>query len=142
MQEQEQKQKIKPPMTGVVYGEIVYWGTLLASALGLVAAIIAFLTKSNVMSPSYVISMIWKEKSPADIWNGAVGSLPNGHWYLSKLSTGDGLSTLALALGVFVVVPGMLCSAYLLYKEKKVFFATLALVSAIITVASMVGILA
>lgn len=85
MQEQNRP---KVPLAGIIYGEIVYWGTLLASLVGIFASIFTFGSRSNLISPSYTLSMIWQNKSPEAIWQGAVGWIPNHHWYLSYLNTG------------------------------------------------------
>ncbi|MFH1760385.1 MAG: DUF1634 domain-containing protein, partial [bacterium] len=135
----DEKDMVKPNIAGIVYGEIVYWGTLGASLLGLAGSLICFFSKSNVMKPSYLISMIWMEKSPADIWNGSAGSLPEGHWYLSRLGTGDGLLTFSISLGVFVVIPGMIAAAFVLVRKKSYLFGVLSFLSAVITIASMMG---
>ena len=125
-----------PNSAGVFYGETVYWGTILASFVGIAASIFSFLTRSNSMSPEYIISMIWKAKSPTEIW-ADYGGLPDGHWYLSKLGTGDGLISFALALGVFVVIPAMLGTSFLLFKQGEKLFGSLALLAGLITVFSM-----
>ena len=88
-----------------------------------------------------MISSIWLEKSVNEIWTGAVGFQPNEHWYLGKITTGDGLTCFGLAMGVFVVIPAMLASAILLCKDKNVFFGSLALLATVITIVSMVGLI-
>jgi hypothetical protein len=109
--------------------------------ISIVGTVIAFVTRSNHVSPAEMITGIWQEKPYEEIWANAVGSAPNGHWYLGHLGTGDGLACFGLALGVFVVIPAMLTSAYFLYKSRDVFFACLAIVATVITVVSMLGLL-
>jgi len=130
-----------PALSGIVYGDIVYWGTALGAVISIVGTVLAFVTKSNYLPPGDMITGIWQEKPYNEIWASAVGSAPNGHWYLSHLGTGDGLACLGLSLGAFVVIPAMLASAYFLYKSKDVFFAWLAIAAAGITVVSMLGLL-
>lgn len=130
-----------PPLSGIVYGDLIYWGTALGAVISIIGTVLAFVTKSNYVSPAAMITGIWQEKPYNEIWEEAVGSAPNGHWYLSRLGTGDGLACFGLSLGVFVVVPAMLASAYFLYKNGDVFFASLAVLATGITVVSMLGLL-
>lgn len=129
----------KPPLSGLVYGETIYWGTIAGSLIAVIGSIIAFLRQSNVMDPGYVFTAIWEGKSIAQIWEGGLGYLPNGHWYLSSLSKGDALTMFGLALGVFSVIPGMFGSALLLLKEKKYLFGVLAIIGGFITLFSFLG---
>ena len=137
----DQDTKPTPSLAGIVYGEIVYWGTLLGTVISVIGTVICFVTKANYISPTHMISSIWLEKSVNEIWTGAVGFQPNEHWYLGKITTGDGLTCFGLAMGVFVVIPAMLASAILLCKDKNVFFGSLALLATVITIVSMVGLI-
>ena len=92
---------------GIVYGEIIYWGTVAGSIIAIIGATIATLFTKNVIEPAYLFSQIWEGNSPATIWEGAVGATPKGHWYLANLFTGDGLAMFGLAFGVFAVTPGL-----------------------------------
>ncbi|MBW2063947.1 MAG: hypothetical protein JRJ03_03320 [Deltaproteobacteria bacterium] len=130
----------KPPLSGLIYGETIYWGTIAGSAIAIIGSIIAFLSRSNVMEPGYVFTAIWEGKSIAEIWKGGLGSLPKGHWYLSSLSAGDALTMFGLALGVFSVIPGMFGSGlFLLLGEKKYLFGILGIVGGAITLFSFLG---
>ncbi len=130
-----------PPLAGRVYGNIVYWGTVVSAIMAIVGMVISFVSKADFVHPSYMLSSIWQEMSVSQIWQGAIGELPKGHWYLKHLATGNGITELGLALGVFIVIPAMLSSAYVMIKEKNVFFASLAIIAAFITTVSMVGLL-
>jgi hypothetical protein len=132
---------IKPTLAGKVYGDIVYWGTVAAAIVALLGQVVTFVTRAHYMDPGYILSAIWQSQSVEQIWQGATGSLPQGHWYLDQLLTGNGLGEAGLALGVFIVIPAMLASSYILYRQRSVFFGTLAAVAAVITIASMVGLL-
>ncbi len=135
-----QDTKPEPTLSALIYGEIIYWGTILGSFIAIIGSIIAFLRKNNVMDPGYVFSAIWQGKTNAEIWTGGIGSLPKGHWYLHSLSSGDALAMFGLALGVFVVIPGMLGSALFLLKEKKPLFGILGLIGGLIVLCSFLGI--
>jgi len=130
----------EPTLSALIYGETIYWGTILGSLIAIIGSTIAFLWQTNVMDPGYVFTAIWEGKTNAEIWKGGFGSLPNGHWYLSSLSSGDALAMLGLALGVFVVIPGMFGSAlFLMLKEKKYLFGVLGIIGVLITLFSFLG---
>lgn len=131
--------KPKPPLSAFVYGEIVYWGTIVGAIIVIIGFVIAFLTQANVMDPGYVFSAIWEGKTSTEIWQKAAGSLPRGHWYIRELAKGDGLTMFGLALGIFAVIPAMLGSAIFLIKDKYHFFGVLAIIGGIITLLSFLG---
>jgi len=92
----------------LAYGEPVYWATLLGALLAVIGGIVAFCTKFNYIKPSYWISSVWEGQSVEDIWDGAVGSEPQGHWYLQNLLTGDGITSAGFALCFVAITVGLL----------------------------------
>lgn len=133
--------KPKPPLSGRIYGETVYWGTIIGSVIVIIGSTIAVMVKNNVIEPSYVFSAIWEGKDTATIWKGAIGALPEGHWYLSKLTTGDGLTMLGLGLAIFVVIPGLFLSAIPLLKKRAYLFGGLAIIAGIISLVAFLGLI-
>jgi len=131
----------KPPLSGLVYGEIVYWGTLIGSFVSIIGAVISFVTKRNFVDPGYMLTAIWQGKSVEEIWSGATGALPHGHWYIHHLFTGNGLAEFGLAIGVFTIIPACFCAAICLFKEKEYVFGAMAAIAGIITTLSMFGVL-
>ena len=126
--------------SGVVYGDIIYWGAIVGAVLTILGSIVTFTTTHNYIDPNYLLSAILEGRSVAEIWAGAegVGSLPNGHWYLERLTTGNGLTMAGMALGVFSVIPGLLGASYILIaKEKMPLYGSLALIAALITIGAM-----
>ena len=130
--------KPKPPIAGIIYGEIVYWGVLLGSLIVIVGSVLAFLG-DNFVPVSYWISSIWKGETVLQTWQGATGALPNGHWYLSRLTTGDGLSAFGISLGVFSVVPALLLSSVALFREKEWLYGALAMVGCVVVMIGVLG---
>ncbi|HKJ70979.1 MAG TPA: DUF1634 domain-containing protein [Gammaproteobacteria bacterium] len=131
------------PLSGVVYGDIIYWGTLLSALIVLAGQVMSFITRANHISPSVILSRIWEGDKVGAIWEGTVGTQPAGeHWYFDVLHTGDGLTQLGISVGVFVVIPAILASAWIMFtREKRPLFGTLATVAALITLASFIGML-
>lgn len=138
-----EQQKPAISFAGIIYGDVIYWGTLLGTFIALAGMSWAFLGGDNVLDVGYVFSAMWQGHGPKEIWEGALGAgnAPNHHWYLSSLSSGDALSMFGMAFAVFSVVPGMLLSAYYLFKEKLPMFAVFALISATIIVLTLLGVL-
>jgi hypothetical protein len=134
-----EESKPKPSIAGLIYGEIVYWGTILGSIIAIVASTIAVMGASNVIEPSYVFSAIWEGKDTTTIWKGAIGALPKGHWYLTNLFTGDGLTMLGVGLGVFAVIPGLFLSAISLAIKKQYLFGLLGIIAGVISLVAFLG---
>jgi hypothetical protein len=127
------------PIAGIVYGDIIYWVTIVATVVVLIGSVMTFVTMDNYMDATYLLSSIWQGKNVEQIWVGAVGAQPNSHWYLAQLNTGSGLTEAGIALGVASVIPAIIGSAYILLRERQRLFGGLAIVAAIITTAAVVG---
>ena len=127
------------PRAGIIYGDIIYWGTIAGTLIVLLGSFITFTSTSNYMDPAILLSAIWEGKSVEEIWQAAAGGPPDGHWYLDVLNTGNGLTAFGIAMGVFSVTPAIAVSAYVLWKDGKKFFAGIAIVAAIITMLAMLA---
>lgn len=136
--DQSADEKPVVPKSGVVYGDIIYWITIVATVVVIIGSIMTFVTTNNYIDPNYMLSAIWEGKNVEEIWNGATGAQPDGHWYLPHLTTGNGLTAGGLALGVFSVIPGIIGAAYYLFKDGERLFGALAVLSAIITSVAVV----
>lgn len=132
--------KPKPSLSGRMYGETVYWGTIIGAVIAIMASTMSvIMVERNVIEPSYVFSAIWVGEDTASIWEGAIGALPEEHWYLAELTTGDGLTMLGLVVGVFVVTPGLLLASIALLKKREYLYGGLAIISGIISAVPMLG---
>lgn len=137
-------EEIRPEISfaGIVYGEIIYWGTILGSIIAIIGSTIATLTAKNVIEPAYLFSRIWEGNNPTAVWEGAVGAAPKGHWYLQNLLAGDGLAMAGLAFGVFAVTPGLFMSGFVLLKKRDLVFGGLAVVAGVISLVACLGLIA
>ena len=129
----------KAPVAGLVYGETIYWGTVISAVIAIIGSVVNFVTTSNHILPSALLSKIWQGQDVTRIWEDTVGARPDGHWYLDYMATGDGLATFGLAFGVFIVIPAIFGSAYVLFRDGDKFFASVAAVAGLITVGAMVA---
>ena len=131
-------EKPKPPLAGLVYGEILYWGVMVGSLIVIAGSILSFLG-DNFIPVSYWLSATWKGESPLQIWKGATGALPMGHWYLAHLTAGDALTALGISLAVFSVVPALFFSSAVLFKQRDWLYGSLALTAGIIVMVGVLG---
>jgi len=135
-----EKDQMKAPLAGVIYGGIVYWGVLAGSLIVIIGSVLAFLG-DNFVPASYWLSTVWKGESVEQIWQGATGSLPMGHWYLSHLTTGDGLTALGISVAVFSVVPALFLSSAVLFKERNWIYGSLACIAGVIVMIGVLGLI-
>ncbi|MFB6259595.1 MAG: hypothetical protein ABEJ96_09840 [Thiohalorhabdaceae bacterium] len=145
MSEQQNPEKSRPdiPKSGVAYGDTIYWGTIASAVITILGQVLTFLTPGSAISPSILLSRIWEGKAVDGIWKGVGVARPdNEHWYFAQITTGEGLTMFGIALGVFVVIPALLASAWVLFtREGRPMFAVLAIIAALITIASFVGVI-
>jgi hypothetical protein len=133
--------KLKAPIAGMIYGQIVYWGVMLGTLIVTIGSILSFTTRDNFAPVSYWLSSVWRGDSPSQIWKGITGALPMGHWYFSHLTTGDGLTAFGISLAVFSVVPALFISSAVLFKEGDNLYGTLTLVCGVIVLTGVLGLI-
>ncbi|MEQ8196268.1 MAG: hypothetical protein RIB59_17430 [Rhodospirillales bacterium] len=130
------------PISGVVYGDVIYWVTIAASVMVVVGTVETFIGDYHVIQPGYLLTAVLEGKPIEEIWEGsALKAMPRGHWYFGILPSGEGITTAGMAFGVFGVIPAIFISAFFLWRSRNVFFAALAVVAGLITITSMLGII-
>lgn len=135
----------KTEVTGarIVYGEIVYWITIVAAIVCMIGPVISMANpENNVLNPHYLFSNIFEGKSAADIWKDVGGEFPGGHFYLSNFTKGDGFTQFGLALGCSVGLWALLACAVVYIREKNYTYMLLSLWVSLLIFLSMVGIIA
>jgi hypothetical protein len=124
------KRKPPVPISGVVYGEIIYWCTCLSALLVVGGTIISFLETDSVMPAGYLINSVFEGRSVEEIWATSVlKSPPDALTYLSLLRYGEALTVAGIAFGVLSVAPAVFFSAAYLWRSKNEFLAVTAMVS-------------
>jgi hypothetical protein len=135
------EEKPRMQLSQLVYGEIVYWGTILAAIICMIGPYISMKNaEHNVMNPFYLFAGIFAGKDTATIWQEVGGGFPGGHFYLDKFSYGDGFTQFGLALGCSVALWALIPAAFCYLKEKNPTYAILSLWVALLIFLSMVGI--
>ena len=124
------KRRPPVPISGVVYGEIIYWCTCLSALLVVGGTIISFLETDSVMPAGYLITSVFEGRSVEEIWATSVlKSPPDALTYLSLLRYGEALTVAGIAFGVLSVAPAVFFSAAYLWRSKNEFLAVTAMVS-------------
>lgn len=133
--------KPKPLGSQIVYGEIVYWITVVACIICMVGPVIAVANPENNLSNPYkLFNAIFAGKSAAEVWAAAGTPFPGGHFYLDNLTKGDGFTQLGLALGCSVGLWGLLATAVAFIREKAPLYSILGLWVSLLILLSMIGI--
>jgi hypothetical protein len=124
------KRRPPVPISGVVYGEIIYWCTCLSALLVVGGTIISFLETDSVMPAGYLINSVFEGRSVEEIWATSVLKRPpDALTYLSLLRYGEALTVAGIAFGVLSVAPAVFFSAAYLWRSKNEFLAVTAMVS-------------
>ena len=124
------KRRPPVPISGVVYGEIIYWCTCLSALLVVGGTITSFLETDSVMPAGYLIKSVFEGRSVEEIWAMSVlKSPPDALTYLSLLRYGEALTVAGIAFGVLSVAPAVFFSAAYLWRSKNEFLAVTAMVS-------------
>ena len=139
------EETLKPRVPGVqiVFGDIVYWVTVLACILTIVGPLISFIfMDGNVMNPHYLFDSIWNGDKPEMVWDKVAAQEPNGHFWTHNLTAGDGLTQLGIVIGCAVGMPALLIAGLIYgFKEKAWMQAVMALWVTALIVVSVLGIL-
>ena len=131
----------KPPLSGVIYGELAYWVVLIGMIVSIIGVSLILTTDKNYIDSSCLLNNLWAGNSPSEIWERCAGTHPEGHWYLEKLGTGDGIAMLGIAFACLAAVLGVWASIFALIKDREHLFVVFAFIVAIILTASALGII-
>ena len=135
------EEKPKMPLAQILYGEIVYWITIVAAIICMIGPVISMVSKdNNVLNPHYLFSAIFAGKNVETIWEEAGDGFPGGHFYLNHFTTGDGFTQFGLALGCSVGLWGLIAVAGAYLSEKNYLYVFLSLWVGLLIFLSMVGI--
>ena len=120
------------PISGVIYGQTIYWLTIISSLIVLLGTIVSFLEKNSPLPASYLLKSVIDGKSKKI--SGQIALLVNHQiFFLSNLSNGESITMIGLAIGVSSVIPATLFSSYFLWKSRNPVFALIALMACVLT---------
>ena len=122
------------PISGVIYGQTIYWLTIISSLIVLLGTIVSFLEKNSPLPASYLLQSVIDGRSKTDIWaNSVVGEPPDIFFFLNNLSHGESITMVGIAIGVSSVIPATLFSSYFLWKSRNPVFALIAVIACLLT---------
>ena len=134
------RRKPTVPISGVIYGEIIYWITCMSALVVLIGTIKSFMETDAPIEVSYLMSAILAGDSVETIWlNSSLKMVPNTSTYIALSHSGESLTVLGIALGIFSVIPAVFCSAAFLWRSRNPVFAVSAILSGIISVVALTG---
>ena len=128
------------PISGVVYGEIIYWLTVGSSFVVLLGTIISFIETQSLVSSAYILKSVFTGKSVEEIWLGSdISKIPDIKFYVTTFNFGESITILGIEFGVFSVIPAVFCASYFLWRSRNPVFAISAVFAGIITICSMLA---
>jgi len=125
----------------VIYGQTIYWLTLLSSCLVLLGTIISFLEKDSPIPANQLLQSVIDGKSVDQIWHGiGLSATPDMFFFLANPSFGESITMIGIGIGVSSVIPATFFSAYFLKKSRNPVFAVLAVMAGLLTCFAVSGI--
>ena len=136
------KRKPPIPVSGVVYGEIIYWGTCVSALLVLYGTILSFLETDSAVSVNYLLDAVLSGKNVETIWaSSKIQVVPDVSVYLATWNSGESLTVIGIATGVLSVIPAIFFSSVYLWRSNNHIFAIVALVSGVLTLIAPTGLI-
>ncbi len=133
----------KMPRAQTSYGAIVYWITILSCIICTIGPVISVANPdNNVLNPYKLFNAIFEGKDAQTVWKEVGGEFPGGHFYLKRLTYGDGFTQFGLALGCSVALWALIATAVAYASDKIYLYTILSIWVAIMVALSMVGIFA
>ena len=137
------EQAPKIPRVQIIYGEIVYWITIIACIICMIGPVISVAApEKNVLNPYKLFNAIFQGKDAQTVWQEVGGGFPGGHFYLKHFTYGDGFTQFGLALGCSVALYALVAAAFAYATDKIYLYTGLALWVAVMVALSMIGIMA
>lgn len=150
----KEEERPKPPIAGVIYGEIAYWIIIVGTVIAIIGLALYLVAPSEnvIVEKSCLLENLWAGCTSET--GGSIGCdastiwercspmhMPHGHWYIGYLSSGDGIAMAGIAIGCLAAVVGMWGAFIGMLRSKETVFIILSLVVAIILTASAAGLL-
>ena len=117
------KDSLAQPLPQRTYGSIIYWLSIAASMICIIAPVIAVASPNrNVMNPHFLFFTIWEGKNPEAVWQEVAGGFPGGHFWLNNLTSGDGFTQVGLVLGCLCAGVALIgTSIAFIWREPRVY---------------------
>ena len=90
------KKKPPIPISGVVYGEIIYWCTCVSALVVLFGTIKSFLEVDQTIPVEYLLNAVFEGRSVEAVWAGSVlQNSPDALTYLAILNSGEAITAVS-----------------------------------------------
>ena len=138
----ENEEKHKIPLEQIVYGDVVYWVTILAAIICMVGPLLSMMfVEDNVLNPHYLFAAIFAGNDPESIWKEVGNGFPGGHFWYEYPTSGDGFTQFGLVLGCSVALWALLATAVIYFRKRILLYTALALWVATMVALSVVDII-
>ena len=135
-------QKSLIPISGVIFGQTIYWLTMFSSFLVILGTIVSFVEKDSLIPTGQLFQSIINGKNVEEIWHGmGFSHPPDMAFFLTNPTIGESITIIGIAIGVSSVVPATFLSAYFLKKSRNPVFAFLAMLAGLLTCVAISGII-
>ena len=134
-------QKSLIPISGVIYGQTIYWLTFLSSSLVLIGTVVSFLEKDSPIPAAQLLQSVIDGKRVDQIWEEiGLSESPDLFYFVANPSIGESITMIGICIGVSSVVPATFLSAYFLKKSRNPVFAVLAIAAGLLTCLAISGV--
>ncbi|MGM0760137.1 MAG: DUF1634 domain-containing protein [Thermodesulfobacteriota bacterium] len=140
----EERQIPKPLLSGIIYGEIAYWITLVGMCVSIVGIVLYLIGFNQFFDPQAVLNGLFAGQDTAEIWKNAANTeVIHGHWYMDVLAKSDAIAMLGIGICCLAGVVGAWGSVIgmIVNKEKPYIFLLFAFIIAVILVMSAGGLI-
>lgn len=123
----------KPPVAGILYGEIAYWVAIVGVLIAIVG-IVVYLVSGGYLDKTSLCPALWRGETARAIWKecGGVAGVPHNYWFLGRLGKGDCLAMLGIAVACLAGVVGMWRVVFGLLRNKGGIYILFAFIIAVI----------
>jgi hypothetical protein len=130
------------PLAQIIYGDIVYWITVVAAIICMLGPVIGMIwVDDNLLNLHYLFAAVLAGKSTEEVWNESGEGFPGGHFWYQNILSGDGLTQFGLALGCSVAFWALLAAAFVYFRTRAFLYAGLSLWVAFMVLMSAAGIM-
>ncbi len=131
----------KIPGPQLLYGQIVYWLTVVSCIICIVGPLLSLIWPENsFLNPYFLFAQIFNGDAPQEIWETTGGYFPGGHFYLRYPFSGDAFTHFGLAaIGCSSAAWALLASAYGYFRSGDRLFAAMSLFVCLLVWLAMAG---
>ena len=135
--------RVKIPVSQLVFGEFIYWLSVVAAIVCSIGPVIALLfVDSNIMNPHFLFASIFEGNTVDIVWGEVGGGFPGGHFWIDRILTGDGFTQFGLVIGCASALPALLATALVFTfrrEEKALIWVFFSLAIAALCAISILG---